>query len=136
MLAAIILALLSYFTSKKSGASDKTAMLTAAGVGAGTYYVATQTEWGKENLDWFESPADTGGKVTSSPVTTTGGEPVKNPDGSVIGTIVGGTADVLKEWGGTGTAAVIGAGTLAVSSEWRKYIPWLIVGGGILLLTR
>lgn len=134
--AAIIMALLAFFTSKKTGASDKVAMLTAAGVGAGTYYVANNTEWGKENLDWFESSSDTGGEETKTPVITTGGTPVKNPDGSIVGTIVGGTTDVLKSWGGTGTAAVIGTSAVATSSSLQKYIPMLLIGGAVLLLIK
>lgn len=46
----LILALISFFVSKKNGASTTEAALTAAAVGAGTYYVTTQTDWGKSTL--------------------------------------------------------------------------------------
>lgn len=131
MWAAIIMMLLSYFLSKKSGASDKQAMLTAAGVGAGTYYVATQTEWGQENLNWFESDADSGGTATTTPTQDSAGNTVRTPSGSVVTEVVGSTADVLKSWGGTGTAAVIGTAAMASSSSLQKYLPW--IAGGILI---
>lgn len=135
MWAAIILALLSYFASKKSGASDKKALLTAAGVGAGTYYVATETEWGKENLNWFESDKDTGGSATG-PEVKSGDSVVTKPNGGALQSVVGGTADVLKSWGGTGTAAVIGTTAVATNSSLQKYLPWLLIGGAVLILTR
>lgn len=135
MWAAIILALLSYFASKKSGASDKKALLTAAGVGAGTYYVATETEWGQENLNWFESDKDTGGTATG-PEVKAGDSTITTPNGSALQTVVGGTADVLKSWGGTGTAAVVGTAAVATNSSLQKYLPWLLIGGAVLILTR
>lgn len=50
MWVSLILALISFFVSKKNGASSTEAALTAAAVGAGTYYVTTQTDWGKSTL--------------------------------------------------------------------------------------
>lgn len=54
---AIIMAIIGFFPSKKSGASDGEAAMIAAGAGLGTYYVATETEWGKGAVpsisDWI-----------------------------------------------------------------------------------
>lgn len=126
---AIIAAIISYFGAKKSGASDGEAALAAAAVGAGTYYVATQTEWGKGLVDKIENwvgVEDSEG----SPLLNNEGEPVKvpkgaevikNPDGSpkldengnVLWKLVDTAGNTLQSWGGVGTAAVIGAGAIA-----------------------
>lgn len=140
----IILALISFFTSKKSGASNSEALTNAALVGGGTYYVATQTAWGQKNLGLFDTPAGTG----------TGGTPVLDKSGqAVIDPATGlpmvsyantqsgtGAADVLKSWGGTGTAAVIGTAAVATNgdlmSSISKYLPIIIGAVAVVALTR
>lgn len=132
MWAAIIMALLSFFTAKKAGASDSKALLAAGVAGAGTYYVATETEWGEKNLNWFESEGSDG-KAGSTPVTDSTGKALVDSAGNTINKVVGGTADVLKSWGGTGTAAVIGTAAVAGSSSLQKYLPWII--GAVVVVT-
>lgn len=141
----IILALLSYFISKKSGASDSKALLTAGLAGAGSYYVTHETDWGKANLGSLD------GVVTGTGTTLKTGEGTEVTDpatGAVIKTAVpvpgtttssaGGTGvtDVLKSWGATGTAAVIGTTALATNSDLQKWILPAAIFGGLLLLMR
>lgn len=135
MWASLIIALLSFFMSKKSGASDTKAMLTAGLAGAGSYYIATETEWGQENLNWFE---DSTKKPTTSTtaVVDSAGNPVKDSNGNVIYKMIDGTADVLKSWGGTGTAAVVGTTALATNSSLQKYLPWVLLGLGVYLVAK
>lgn len=133
----IIMALLSFFISKKSGASNTKALLTAGLVGAGTYYVSHETDWGKANLGSLDG-------VASS---TTGSLAVLDADGKLV---VGATgvpltaqdtskgvgsnvADVLKSWGGVGTATVVGTTAAAGGGFFSsKNMPY-IIGAGILL---
>lgn len=129
---ALIMALVSFFGAKKSGASDGEAALAAAAVGAGTYYVSTETEWGKGLVDDIENWVgikDSNG----DPLLNNDGEPVKvpegaeivrNPDGTpktdsngnVLWKLVDEAGNTLQSWGGVGTAAVIGAGAVASDS--------------------
>lgn len=132
---ALIMALLTFFVSKKSGASDSKAMLAAGLAGAGSYYVATQTDWGQENLNWFESDADKT-KATTVPLVDAKGNPVTDASGNVLTKVVSSTADVLKSWGGTGTAAVIGTTAVASSSNLQKYIPWILAGVAALVILK
>lgn len=139
---AIIMALVSYFGSKKAGASDGEAALIAAGAGLGTYYVSTQTEWGKGIVDkienWVGITDDDGQPVLEADGTAAkvpeGAEVLKNPDGTpkrdangnIMWKLVDAAGNVLTSWGPTGTAAVIGAG--AAASVVDDY-PWLIPAG-------
>lgn len=135
MWASLIIALLSFFITKKSGSSDTSAMVTAGLAGAGSYYVATETEWGQENLSWFEDS-------TESPTTSataeldSEGNPVKDSNGNVVYKMIDGTADVLKSWGGTGTAAVVGTTALAANSSLQKYLPWVLLGLGVYMVVK
>lgn len=151
-IAAIIVALISYFSAKKSGASDGQAALVAAGAGAGTYYVATQTEWGKGVIDniesWVGLKDEDGNVLTNGDGTAVKapegakpmideetGEVMRDENGNVLWKLVDSAGNVLESWGGTGTAAVIGAGAVATSD----YSDWLLpigLGVGALLLLR
>lgn len=142
----IIMMLISYFTSKKSGASSTKSAMIAAGAGAGAYYVGTQTEWGQDLVqsveDWFTPTNKDGTPVTdangnqiylpagSSVQYDASGNVVRNADGSILTTTVKTVGDVLSSWGGAGTAAVVGTTALATSgSDTRKYLLW----GGLAL---
>lgn len=139
----IIMALLAFFTSKKANPGNKAAaLLAAAAVGGGTYYATHETDWGKANLGQLDGVV-VPGKVTYD----ADGNAVPEGYTSVVGKngtstlvpIPGFTsvaADVLKSWGGTGTAAVIGTTAVATSSSLQKYLPLLLIGGALLLLTR
>lgn len=135
MWAALIIALLSFFVSKKSGSSDTNAMITAGLAGAGSYYVATETEWGQENLNWFEDSTEPPTTSTTAALDSEG-NPVKDSNGNVVYKMIDGTADVLKSWGGTGTAAVVGTTALATDSSLKKYLPWVLLGLGVYMVVK
>lgn len=153
MIAAIIsliMALVSFFGAKKSGASDGEAALAAAAVGGGAYYVSTQTEWGTGMVDEIENWVgieDSSG----NPVLNNDGEPVKvpegaeiirNPDGTpktdsngnVLWKLVDTAGNTLQSWGGVGTAAVIGAGAVASDSLPSWVLPAGLVVVALVLL--
>lgn len=133
----IIIFILSYFLSKKQGASDGKAALIAAGVtGVATYTGLTDTIAG-----WFgDASTTTAGSATTATVGQTG---AILPTGGGLGSTGSGTtgisesvADVLKSWGATGTAAVIGTTAVSTSSSLQKYLPYLIIGGVALLILK
>lgn len=150
----ILLALIAFFTEKKRNGGDNTRAALAAGiVGAGSYYVTHETEWGKENLGFLDG-------VEASTVTDLAGPPVTktNADGTLTSTYPNGTVrttaadgtvkyvdaagktlatgtasavtDVLKSWGPAGTAGVIGVTAAATSGNTKKYLLW----GGLALV--
>lgn len=177
-IAIVVVALISYFTAKKKGASDTTAALVGAAAGAGTYYVGTQTEWGQSvfglqggdqtaldadgkallNADGTEALIPAGATVYKD----ADGNPIRDADGDIqylpkegsisgVGTGVTGsnvgtgastgstltktTGEVLKSWGGVGTAAVIGTAAAVTKTKTN----WLLIGGlalGAILLLK
>lgn len=156
---AIVAALIGFFASKKSGAKDGTAAAVGLAAGAGTYWTATQTDWGKaqvERIDgWFRPATLPDGSV----ITDSHGDPVELPPGTSVnqagqiidstgrvigalnnsgvvtdnkGNVVQSITDLLKDWGPAGTAGVIG-GTIAASK--LKIEPWMVLAGlGVLAL--
>lgn len=140
----IVVALIGFFSAKKAGATSAQAGLVAAAAGAGSYYVATQTDWGKSFFgdadkkmiplmkDGVEVKDSNGNKVMvpeGSTVAVDGNNmTVTSPSGDVWKSTLDAAGGVLKSWGGTGTAAVIGAGAVASSSSLQKYLPWVIGG--------
>lgn len=111
----------------KSGQAGKAA-LAATGVAAATYYLAEPAN-PDAMFDWFSSSDDVSGKADSG-VTDSSSPGI----GSAITTTAGG---VLKSWGPTGTAVVIGTAAAATKSGIFSDIPvWVWVAGGLLLLTR
>lgn len=153
------MALISFFVSKKSGMKDSSAAMTAAAAGLGSYYVATETDWGKSASSWLgekwdvlmdggESVKNADGTVVTAPP---GATVEKNPDGTVktdaegnvlwklidtTGKAVATTGSVLESWGPTGTAAVVGTTAVATDSTLKKYLPWLGLGLVAILLVR
>lgn len=143
LIIALIMALISYFTAKKKGgASNTQAAMIAAAAGMGTYYVASETEWGKSAVQSIE------GKLGLSDPTQ---DPANYdctvaPDGTNVytkkattgtsGSVSTSGWDVLKTWGATGTAAVIGTTALSTSSSLQKYIPWALLGLGAFLILK
>lgn len=137
----IILALISYFGAKKSGASDGTAAAVAAGVGLGSYYVATETEWGKglvKDVSSWVGVKDPDGNVIKNPdgtvamvpagsevVRQANGTPVTDGNGNVLWKMVDSTGKVLTSWGPVGTATVVGSTALATG----KLPSWLLPVG-------
>lgn len=136
LIIALLMALISYFTAKKKGnASDTQAALAAAAAGVGTYYVATETEWGKSAVaSLSDAIGYTPSSTNSTTATTADGKPVAIPNTS--GTASTNSWDVLKAWGPTGTAAVVGTTALGVSGSSRKYLPWIAIGAVALLVLK
>lgn len=138
LIIALIMALISYFTAKKKGgASNTQAAMIAAAAGMGTYYVASETEWGQSAVSSIE-----GTLGLSDPTTNPDNyDCTIKEDGTKVYTPKAGTNststnawDVLKTWGATGTSAVIGTTALSTSSTLQKYLPWLLVGAAIFIL--
>lgn len=149
----VIVAILGYFTAKKSGAKTATAAAVGAAAGLGTYYVATQTDWGKSlfadaNGSWVKAVDEKGTVITDAEgrevyvpagekaIVNGDGKPVVAADGTWFTKTLDTTASILKSWGGAGTAAVIGTATVASSSSLDKYLPWLLIGGVALLIMK
>lgn len=104
----LILAILSYFASKKAGASDGEAALVAAGVGAGSYYLATETEWGQgviSDIERFLGSSD-----PSAPVGSSGPGLSLGTIGTIAGAgALGASASDIPSWvlwGGAGVLAL------------------------------
>lgn len=144
----LIVSLIGYFGAKKGGASDTTAALAGIAAGAGTYYVGSQTDWGKDAVasieDWIGLTGDDGQPVLNGNGTAAkipeGAEVIKNEDGSVardangnvMWKLVDSAGNVLQSWGPTGTAAVVGAGAVASSDLIDS--PWFWLGAGAVLI--
>jgi len=130
--------IISFFTSKKSGASNTKALVTAGLAGAATYGVTHYTDWGKANLGDFDGVIPAG----TTPVATSTGGTMTDVTGQLIkagSSVAGSTADVLKSWGANGTAVVLGTAAAAGSglfSDMKKYMPWLLLIGGIWAVSR
>lgn len=133
----ILMMLISYFTSSRDTPEQRRkAALTAAVVGGATYYATHETDWGRENLGQFDGVA----------------QPTRLPDGTLDPSAIAGASapgasatspptgttgwDVLKGWGPGGTAAVVGGGIVAATTDWSKLLPWALGLGGLFLITR
>lgn len=128
----LIVMLISYMLSAKSGKSKGTSAAIAAGAGLATYY-ATSPD-GLNLLGKLDS-ANTG-TVEGDPALNAEGSNVKKGTSATIGLngAIGTAGDVLKSWGATGTAAVIGTTAVASDSNLKKYLPWLLIAGAFILL--
>lgn len=138
LIIALIIAILTYVTSKKSGnASNTQAALAGLAAGAGTYYVATETEWGQSAVNSLEGWLGVGESPETNPqlqeVTTADGTKVYVPKGTSGSTNMW---DTLSSWGPTGTAGVVGTGYLATTGKLDKYMPWIIGGVALFILKR
>lgn len=144
LLIPVILALISYFTAKKGGASTAQAAGVAAAAGIGSYYVATETDWGKSvvaKLDgaWLKLTNQNGsdvigddGKPVYAPegavvVRDAAGNLVKDANGNWFSSATGTIGDVLKDWGASGTALVVGTGAAASGGMFSN--KWVVIGG-------
>lgn len=135
----IFMTLISFFLSKKKTKSNAAAAITAAAVGAGTYFLVEPDnpdalfKLGSDGSKTAsEGAATVTGAATASSQTTSGGSGLSD----AFGKTVDATGKVLTSWGPTGTAAVVGTAALASSRSLQKYIPWLIVGGVALLILK
>lgn len=114
---AIINFILTYLVAKKRGLSSTAAALAATGVAAGSYYLAGGTFGGNV------PPVDAG---VSSSIT------------GLYGSAKQGVKDAAS-WVGAnpGSALALGAGAgLATSDGFKKWLPWIIGGGLLLVLSK
>lgn len=127
----IIVWLVTFLLSKSSGASNGSAALAATGAGLATYYLADPSN--KDNVLGIGAED----KTTPGSTSETRAANVDTSGLTSIGkTVVSETGSVLKSWGPTGTLGVI-AGTAAVTStNWDKWLPWILGGAALFLLTR
>lgn len=125
----IIVWLVSYFLSSKSGASKGQSALIATGAALGTYYMADPA-----------NPDNVLGVTLGGSKTTPGDTSQSSPDGaskpvtlptlgSSVASEVGST---LRSWGPLGTTAVVGTATGALTDD-NKWL-WLAGGAAVLLL--
>lgn len=149
----IIIGLITAFIAKKKGASTAEAALAGAALGAGTYYVTTETDWGKSLIGNVDKPWVQATSANGTPMVGPDGKPVMIPPGSVPlldatgnivkdaagnwwTTAVGGVKDVLTSWGPAGTAGVVGTVAVATNSGLKKYLPLAALALGLFLLVR
>lgn len=145
LIISLIMALISYLTTKRGDSRNNGKALAAAAVaGLGTNYLLSNTEWGQDSVAWLNSNiADLDGVVSNSndSVDPTTGKVTTTTTNGGVTTTVPSTGketnlwDTLSNWGATGTATVIGTTAVATDSGLRKYLPWLAIGlVGILIL--
>lgn len=121
--------LLSFLLSKSSGASTGKAAAIATGAALATYYVADPAN--PDNLLGLSF-----GEGKTTPGDPNGDTGVTKPAGDGIWSkVVSETGSTLKSWGPTGTLGVI-AGTTAVVSDSKKWLPWVIGGVALLLILK
>lgn len=134
----IVMAIISYFTTRASGSDKKTAALAAIAGGVGTAYAVSSTEWGKNAASSFDSTLG----LSNDPLVTSAAEK-QAADALVPGApkvdttnpVVGATAwDSIKAFAASGSGLLLAgaAGAAAGSSGLlEKAIPW--VAGGLLV---
>lgn len=128
----IFMFLISFYLSKKSGKSNAASALIGAAAGFGTYYLADPSN--PDNL--FQIGVDTSRVADATAPIGTAVTPGTGSIGDVFGKTIDATGKVLTSWGPTGTALVVGTTAAATSSSLSKYLPWILIGGAALLLTR
>jgi len=125
----ILIAIITYFTAKKAGATTGTALAAGALAGGATYAVTHYTDWLGADINKLD-----GVVPTASTDTSAGSVPNAGTNGAAIAlpTVSAGTASGLTSALGSllplGVGAVAGA-TLASEIPW-----WVWAGGGFLLL--
>lgn len=163
----IFMALLAWLSADKSTPAARTnALMGAALAGGATYAVTHGTDWGKANLGQFDGVVDPDALIPTTTKTVNGvtydvpngqvlqydsdgsvildgnGSPIFATDTTVVPTVENGllstTGEILKSWGGTGTAAVIGTTALATGAAGsvKDLLPWILGGFALFLLVK
>lgn len=147
----ILLAIISYFSAKKKGASDVQAAIVAGGAYMLSDYVVKNTDFGRNSLQGFNTTIDgwlgigSGDVAADGTVTDSAGQPVtvpaghaavKQPDGSIVfvpqtsgngvSSFIDATGKVLTSWGAAGTAGVVLASSSSFRDTLEKYLPWAL----------
>lgn len=136
----LIMTLISYFISAKSGNSKGKSAAIAASVGLGTYFATQDSKTlasANESINNLFS--------SNSPASSSASEGVARDGvlvgaaaaaGSTVSSLGSSAADVLRSWGPVGTAGVIAGTSAASSMDWDKWLPWLAAGLGAYLLLK
>lgn len=143
----IIMAIISFLTAKKSGASNGQAAAVAGVAGLGTYYVTHETEWGVKNLGELDgikptSPATTttpNADGTSSTTTKAGTQIVSGSGGVQVPAITTGSSGVTGMLGKVGetiasnapalvAGAAVGAAATSSKFDWTKIAIYAVCG--------
>lgn len=111
---AIIMFVVSFLLAKKAGLSNTSAALAATGVAAGSYFLASSFQ---------------GNDAAATP----GATPTTSSGFGTIGTAVSGVGNWIAANPGT-TAALVGTAAVASSSTFMKFLPWVALGVGALLI--
>lgn len=138
----LIMMLISYFMSAKSGNSKGKSAAVAATVGLGTYWAtqnSTTLSEANDSIAEVFTPNSTGSTASTSqegasrPAVTAGAAAAA---GSTISSLGSSAADVLKSWGPTGTVGVVAGTAAATSTDWSKWLPIVAIGAGAFLLLK
>lgn len=135
----LIMALITFLTSKSSGASTGKAAALAAGVGLATYYTADPSN--KDNLLGLTYGKDSTGedslpKISAGSTNETKVREIPSTLGSLGSTVISESAGVLKSWGPTGSLAVVAGTTALASKDWKKYLPWALGALALYMVTK
>lgn len=130
----LLMFLVSFLFSKSQGASTGQAAAIGAAAGLATYYVADPAN--PSNLLGFgteakTTPGSVATETTSVPPANGGG----NTAAGVVKTGLQEAGGVLKSWGPTGTLAVV-AGTTAIASDTKTWLPWALGAAAVFLLLK
>lgn len=136
----LIMMLISYFMSAKSGNSKGKSAAIAAAVGLGSYWatqnVSSMAEANASIGNLFSSGDPAVNGVTESVAREGIVSSVAASAGSTVSSLGSSAAGVLTSWGPTGTVGVI-AGTAAASAiDWKSWLPWVAGGAAIFLLMK
>jgi hypothetical protein len=137
MWVSIILAILTYLLSPNDTAKQRrNALLGAAAVGLGSYYVATNTEWGIANMNLLDGPVDATGLPPPDSSTIPGEGASTVPGGA--GTATTGWWDSLTGWATDNLSGLaVGAATgAAATGGLSGILPLVLVGLGVYLLVK
>lgn len=148
--ASIIVAVISFvITYLADGHKAGTAALVAAGSGLATYAYSASPyapSWLQQADGIPSSGSDTTTAGTTNVMTgqpgATGAVSGNAPGlGGTVSSLGADTAKVLSSWGGTGTAEVVGATTVAANSgsiltDLEPYLPYILIGGAAILLAK
>lgn len=122
----IIVWLVSFLLSKSKGASTAKAAGIASLAGLATYYLVDPA-----NPDAMFD-IGLGSKTTPGDPNDDNGTSANN---SLFGRAISEVGSTLRSWGPTGTLGVI-AGTTALTTDFKKYLPWVLGGLGLILIMR
>lgn len=135
----VLIWIVSYFVSKKGGASTGTAALLASGVTAAAHYSgATESIASWVGLGKSDGPVQTindAGKVQTIGSTSEPSKTALGTIGSVVSSAFDSASKTLSSWGPVGTAGVIGAVGVATSSSENMW-KWVLIAGAAFLILK